>query len=293
MQVFIQQVVSGLAAGGIYASLALALVIIYSAMGLVNFAQGEFAMFSTFIAWSLIVGLGLPYALAFILALAIAFVGAVLVERILLRPFERGPQVNLVIVTLALFTIANGAAQYIWGGQPRDFPSPFPARPIIVGGVYISIQDLGVIGVTLGALAVTYAFFNLTPIGLALRAAALYPDSSRLLGIRVGWMLALGWGLAAAAGAISGIMVAPVILLEPNMMQGVIIYAFAGAVVGGIDSPVGAVVGSLGLGVVLALVGAYIQPIADLRLPIALGLIVLVLVVRPSGLFGHRQVLRV
>lgn len=293
MQELLQQLVAGLAAGGIYASLALALVIIYSAMGLINFAQGEFAMFATFIAWVLVVSLGLPYALGFALTLVIAFVGAVGVERIIVRPFERGPQTNIVIVTLALFTITNGVAGFIWGYSPRFFPSPFPAAPIDVGGVFISVRDLGVIGVTLGILGLMYLFFNLTPIGLAMRAAALYPESSRLLGIRVGWMLALGWGLAAAAGAVSGILIAPIVFLEPNMMQSILIYSFAAAVLGGIDSPVGSVVGGLALGVMLALVGAYIQPLADLRLPLTLGLIVVMLVVRPSGLFGHRSVVRV
>ncbi|HEX6487742.1 MAG TPA: branched-chain amino acid ABC transporter permease [Candidatus Dormibacteraeota bacterium] len=293
MQELIQQIVSGLANGGIYASLALALVIIYTAMGLINFAQGEFAMFATFIAWVLIAGLGLPYAVGFAITLVIAFVGAVGIERVIVRPFERGPQLNIVIVTLALFTVTNGAAGFIWGYEPQSFPSPFPAHPLVIGGVYISISNLGIIGVTLGILALVYLFFNRTPIGLAMRAAALYPDSARLIGIRVGWMLALGWGLAAAVGAVSGMLVAPQIVLQPNMMQSVIIYAFAAAVLGGIDSPVGAVVGGLILGVALALVGAYIQPLADLRLPLSLGLIVVLLVVKPSGLFGHRHVVRV
>ncbi len=294
MQEFIQQVVGGLAAGGIYASLALALVIIASAMGgLVNFAQGEFAMFATFIAWVLIVGLGLPYALGFVLTLGIAFVGAVAIERTVVRPFERGPQLNLIIVTLALFTIVNGAAGFFWGYSPQTFPSPFPAHPINLGGVFISVQSLGVIGVTLGVLALMYLFFNRTSVGLAMRAAALYPDTSRLLGIRVGWMLALGWGLAAAAGAVSGMLVAPLVFLEPNMMLSILNYAFAAAVLGGIDSPVGSVVGGLLLGVALALVGAYLPALADLRLPLTLGLIVVLLIVRPSGLFGHRHVVRV
>ena len=289
----IQYIVSGLAAGGVYASLALALVIIYSAMGLINFAQGEFAMFATFVGWVLIVGLGLPYLLGFVLTLVVAFAGAVLIERTIVRPFERGPQLNMVIVTLALFTIVNGLAGFIWGYVPRNFPSLFPAHAVEVHGLFISIQDLAVIGVTLVVLLLMYAFFNLTSLGLAMRASALYPETSRLLGIRVGWMLALGWGLASAAGAVSGMLIAPSILLEPNMMQSILIYAFAAAVLGGIDSPVGAVVGGLALGVVLSLIGAYVPPVADLRLPLALALIVVVLVVRPSGLFGRRHVLRV
>ena len=293
MQELIQQIVAGLAAGGIYASLAIALVIIYSAMGLINFAQGEFAMFATFIAWVLIVSLQLPFVVGFAATILIAFGGSVLIERVVVRPFERGPQFNLVIVTLALFTIVNGAAGYFFGYVPRPFPSPFPAHAVNVGGVFINIQDVGVIGVTLVVLGLMYVFFNLTPIGLAMRAAAQYPDAARLIGIRVGWMLALGWGLSAAAGAVSGMLVAPLVLLEPNMMQSILVYSFAAAVLGGIDSLLGAVVGGLLLGVILALVGAYIPELSDLRLPLALLMIIVLLIFRPTGLFGRRHVVRV
>jgi branched-chain amino acid transport system permease protein len=293
MTLFLQQMVSGLAAGGAYASLALALVLIYSAMGLVNFAQGEFAMFATFIAWSLLNYLNVPYPVAFILAVAFAMLGAAAIERIIVRPFERGPQLAVVIVTLALLTIVNGAAGFIWGFVPRAFNTPFPQKPVVVGGVYISIQDLGVIGVSIVVLGLIYLLFNRTKLGLAMRTAALYPDSARLLGVSVGGMLAIGWGLASGVGAVSGILLAPTLFLEPNMMQQVVIYAFAAAVLGGIDSPVGAVVGGLMLGVILALVGTYIPALADLRLAVALLLIVVVLVVRPSGLFGQVHVRRV
>ena len=295
MQEFIQQVVSGLAQGGIYASLALALVIIYSAMGLINFAQGEFAMFATFIAWTFIFQLSVPIAIAFALTVAIAFGGGILIERAIVRPFERGPQLNVVIVTLALFSIANGTAGLIWHYFPRPFPSPFPAHSADIGGVFISIENVGVIGVTVGVLLLMYLFFNLTPIGLAMRAAAVYPESSRLLGIRVGRMLGLGWGLASAVGAVSGILVAPLVFLEPNMMQTIIIYAFAAAVLGGIDSPIGAVVGAMILGVALNLITItpFVDRLADLRTPLALALIVVLLIVRPQGLFGHRHVVRV
>jgi branched-chain amino acid transport system permease protein len=290
---FLQQLVSGLAAGGAYASLALALVLIYSAMGLVNFAQGEFAMFATFIAWTLMVNLGVPYPLAFVLALGFAMLGAAAIERLIVRPFERGPQLGVVIVTLALLSITNGMAGFIWGYVPRAFPTPFPQNPVVIAGVYISIQDLGVIGVSLLVLGLIYILFNRTKLGLAMRTAALYPDSARLLGVSVGGMLAVGWGLASGVGAVSGILLAPSLFLEPNMMQQVIIYAFAAAVLGGIESPIGAVVGGLLLGVLLAMVGAYVQPLADLRLAVALLLIVVVLVVRPSGLLGQVHVRRV
>ena len=293
MRDFVEQVVSGLAAGGIYASLALALVLIYSAMGLVNFAQGEFAMFATFICWTLLVSLHLPYALAFVISVAAAFGGAMAIERVIIRPFERGSQLSVVIVTLALLAIVNSMAGAIWTYVPKPFPSPFPTKPIELGGLLFSILDMSVIGVSVVVLALMYLLFNYTKLGLAMRAAALYPEVAELLGVRTGVMLGLGWGLASSVGAVSGILVAPNLFLEPNMMQGVIIYAFAAAVLGGIDSPLGAVVGGLLLGVTLALIGAYIPVLADLRLAITLGLIVLVLVVRPSGLFGRHQVRRV
>lgn len=293
MKEFLEQVIAGIAAGGIYASLALALVLIYRAMGLINFAQGEFAMFTAFICWSLLDGAQLPYALAVAITLVVAFAGGLSIERLIVRPFERGSPLVIVIVTLALFEIANSVAGFVWGYSPRSFPSPFPAKPVDVGGILISVQDAAIIGVSMLTLGLLYLLFNRTRLGLAMRAAALYPDISQMLGVRTGLMLGLGWGLASAVGAVSGILVAPRILLEPNMMQGVIIYAFAAAVLGGIDSPVGAVVGGLVLGIVLALIGAYLPSLADLRLALSLLLIVVLLVVRPSGLFGQVQARRV
>jgi branched-chain amino acid transport system permease protein len=290
---FVEQVIAGIAAGGIYASLALALVLIYQAMGLINFAQGEFAMFTAFICFSLLEGAQMPYALAFVISVGLAFVAAFAIERLVVRRFERGSPLVVLIVTLALFEIVNSVAGFIWGYSPRSFPSPFPARPIDVGGILISIQDLGIIGTSLLLLALLYGLFNHTKLGLAMRAAALYPEVAAGLGVRTGLMLGLGWGLASAVGAVSGILVAPVVLLEPNMMQSVIIYAFAAAVLGGIDSPVGAVLGGLALGVVLALIGAYLPALADLRLALSLLLIVVLLVVRPTGLFGHHRAQRV
>ncbi|MDQ6675274.1 MAG: branched-chain amino acid ABC transporter permease [Chloroflexota bacterium] len=293
MKELLEQVIAGIAAGGIYASLALALVLIYRAMGLINFAQGEFAMFTAFICWSLLDAAQLPYALAVAITLVVAFVGGLGIERLIVRPFERGSPLVIVIVTLALFEITNSVAGFLWGYTPRSFPSPFPARPVDVGGILIGVQDAAIICVSMLTLGLLYLLFNRTKLGLAMRAAALYPEVSQLLGVRIGLMLGLGWGLASTVGAVSGILVAPKILLEPNMMQGVIIYAFAAAVLGGIDSPLGAVVGGLALGVVLALIGAYLPSLADLRLALSLLLIVVLLVVRPSGLFGQVQARRV
>jgi branched-chain amino acid transport system permease protein len=290
MQEFIQLIVSGLANGGIYASLALALVLIYNAMGLVNFAQGEMAMFATFIAFTLI-GHGLSYWIALPLTLVIAFAGGVVIERVVIRPVERAPVLTLVIVTLGLATLINGTAGFLFGYLPREFPSPFSVRTVNLLGAFVSYRDLGVIATSAIVLVLIYVLLQRTTLGLTMRAAAHHPEASRLLGVRVSWMLALGWGLASAAGAVSGIMVAPVLVLEPNLMQTIIIYAFAAAVLGGVESPLGAVVGGLIVGVTVNLAGAYIPFVGgDLQLAVALAIIIAVLIVKPNGLFGRPSV---
>ena len=285
----IHQVFSGLATGGIYASVALALVMIYQATHHVNFAQGELAMFSTYIAWSLLQG-GLPYWAAFFLTVAIAFVLGVVIERVIVRPVEDAPILSVVIVFIGLLVIVNSLAGWIFSYTIKPFPSPFPAEPLF-GNRYISSHELGSIAITLVVLALLFVFFRFTPLGLAMRAAAQNPISSRLVGIRVGWMLALGWGLAGAIGAIAGIMVAPTVFLEPNMMSGILLYAFAAALLGGIDSPGGAVLGGFIVGVLENVVGSLLG--TEIKLTVALVLIVGVLVVRPSGLFGRKLVTRV
>ena len=290
---FVQQVVSGIAAGGVYASLALALVLIYRAMDVANFAQGEMAMFSTFVAYTMITSFHLPFAVVFPLTIVISFAGGVVIERVMIRPFEGKPILTLVIVTLALFNLTNGLAGLVFGYILKDFPSPFSASPIILGGIYIGQQDLGILAFCLVILSIVYVFFRFTKVGLAMRAAALYPESSKLVGVRVSWMLALGWGLAAAIGATAGMMIAPITFLDPNFMQPILLFAFAAAVLGGIESPLGAVLGGLLVGVLLALVGTYLPAGQNLRIPFALVVIVAVLLIRPAGLIGRAAVKRV
>jgi len=293
MDIFVQQVVSGLATGGIYASLALALVMIYQATDVVNFAQGEMAMFSTYLAWTFLQA-GMPYWVAFCCTVALAFVGGLVIERVVIRPVENAPILSIVIVTLGLLVILNSTAGWIYSYIQKPFPSPFPSKPIRIGNIVFGAHDLGAIGVTLVVLALLFAFFRYTTLGLAMRAAAQNPVSSRLCGIRVSWMLALGWGLAAAFGAVAGIMVAPVVFLDPNMMVGIQLYAFAAATVGGFTSPLGAVVGGLLVGVTENLVGTYVSFIGtELKLTVALAMIIVVLLVRPTGLFGRTVVRRV
>jgi branched-chain amino acid transport system permease protein len=293
MDIFVQQVIAGLATGGIYGSLALALVMIYQATDVVNFAQGEMAMFATYLSWTMM-DAGLPYWVAFFGTLVVAFVGGILIERVIIRPVENAPLLSIVIVCIGLLVIFNSIAGWIYSYIQKPFPSPFPEAPITIGNVVFGAHDVGAIGVTLVVLLFLYVFFRYTTLGLAMRAAAQNPASSRLCGIRVGWMLALGWGLAALVGAVAGMMVAPKVFLDPNMMAGILIYAFASATLGGFTSPGGAVVGGLLVGVIENLVGTYVGFIGtELKLTVALALILIVLVVKPSGLFGRATVHRV
>jgi branched-chain amino acid transport system permease protein len=296
---FLQQIVSGLASGGIYALLALALVIIHRSTGVINFAQGEMATLATYIAWALITEHGWRYWPAFVGTLALSFVGGVAIHRVVIRPVERGNVLRIVIVTIGLLVAINGFVIWKWGGEPKQLQSPFGTNTYDLGGVIVSAQDIGTIAVALGIVFLLWVLFQYTKVGLALRAAAVNPEEARLVGVRVSWMLALGWGLAALLGAVAGMLTAPTVGLDPNMMAAVLIYAFAAAVLGGIDSPLGAVIGGLTVGVLLNLLGYLSQYDAvswfteELRLPAALLIILVVLVVRPQGIFGRPEVKRV
>jgi len=292
MELFFQQVIAGLSTGGIYACMALAIVMIYQAIDQLNFAQGEMAMFSTFIAWQLLQW-GLPYWVAFFLTIAISFLVGIVIERVVFKPLKSAPVLSHVVIFIALFGILNSGAGFIWDFTVKTFPNPFGTKPLF-GQSVISIHDAAMIVVISILLVLLFAFFRYTRVGLAMRATAANPDSARLVGIRVGWMIALGWGMAAAIGAVAGMMIAPVVFLEPNMMLSILLYGFAGAVVGGLTSPFGAVVGGFSVGVIENLAGTFIPYVGrELKLTIALALIVAVLTVRPSGLFGRVVVTRV
>jgi branched-chain amino acid transport system permease protein len=289
MDEFLHQVLAGLATGGIYASLALALVMIYQATHHLNFAQGEMGMFSTYLAWAMVQA-GVPYWIAFVGTLALAFTLGLIVERTVVRPMQNAPVLSVVIVFIGLASVFNSMAAFLFGTTIQTFPSPFPSEAW--QNDYVGPHELGVLLVTLIVVGLLYVFFRYTKIGLGMRAVAGNQTSSRLVGIRVGWMLALGWGLSSAIGAIAGMMVAPVVFLDPNMLAGVLTYAFASALVGGIDNPAGAVLGGFLVGVLENVLGAYWIG-TELKLTFALALIVIVLLVKPSGLLGKVTVSRV
>jgi branched-chain amino acid transport system permease protein len=287
---FIQQVFAGAANGAIYAALGVALVIIYQATHHINFAQGEMAMFSTYIAWVLI-NAGIPYWWAFAATIALSFVGGVAIQRIVLRPFDRAPALSVILVSVGLLLVFNSLAGWLFTYTMKSFPSPFPATAPSPTN-YLSIHEIGIVLVTGAMLAVVYVFFRFTRLGLAMRAAAENPVSSALSGINVGRMLAIGWGLAAAVGAVAGMLVAPIVFLDPNMMSGIIIYSLAAALLGGITNPWGAMVGGFIVGIAENIAGAYLLG-TEVKLAVALAIIVGVLLIKPAGLFGQRSVKRV
>ncbi len=284
MSGLLHQVISGLASGSIYAAVALALVMIYQATHHVNFAQGEMATLSTYICLTLI-NAGIPYWGAFVITVVVSFIMGAAIERILIRPVTNAPILTVVGVFIGLLLVINSMDGWIFDYVIKPFPSPFGGGQPLLGG-YISSHEVGETGVTLIVLFLVYLFFRHTTLGLAMRAAAFNPTSARLCGVRVNRMLALGWGLAAAIGGIAGIMVAPIVFLDPNMMFGILIYAFAGALLGGIDSPLGAVIGGFIVGVLENVFGAYIVG-TELKLTVALIIIVAVLLVKPAGLLGR------
>ncbi len=290
MEALLYQVFSGLANGIIYGSVALALVMIYQATHHINFAQGEMATFSTFIAWALMQA-GWSYWAAFFFTVAVSFAGGLIVQRVVLRPIERAPVLTNVIVFIGLLLIFNALSGMLFDHTIKSFDSPFP-KDSFLATKYFSAHQFGSAGVLLVVLLALFAFFKYTSVGLAMRAAAQNPDSAKLVGIRVSWMLGLGWGLAAAIGAVAGMMVAPIVFLDPNMMAGILLYGFAGALLGGIDNPLGAVIGGLVVGVLENLLGAYVIG-TELKLTVALVLIVGTLTLRPDGLFGKKVVTRV
>jgi branched-chain amino acid transport system permease protein len=293
MLLFLQQLIEGLMSGAIYASLALALVFSFRSTNVVNFAQGEMAMLSTFFAWQLIEW-GVPTYAAMALSIVASFVGGGLLYIIFVKPIARAPALTVVTVLIGLFIALNSLGGFIWGYLNRAFPSPFGGWKLEFGPLTLSGEFIGIALILTATLLILFVVFEHTRLGLAMRAAAAAPEQSRLVGIPVEWMLLAGWGVAAALGAIAGVLIAPRLFVSPGMMLGVVIYAFAAATLGGFDSVLGAVVGGLVVGVAENMAATYIPWIgADLKIVVALVIIFATLLVRPSGLFGRKNVIRV
>jgi branched-chain amino acid transport system permease protein len=285
VHLFIIYTVLGITNGMVYAAVALALVMIWRATRIINYSQGAMAMFTTYLAL-IVIRHGAPYWVGFIVALAAGMVIGSITERVLVRPVEGRPPLNAVILSLGVLILLEAVAPMLFGGQTQSFPAPVSNIDIIAGTTQLDISpfDLLTIGTVLIAMLLLFVLFQRTTLGLRMRAAAFNPEIARLLGIRVGRMLTLGWGVAAVLGSLAGVLVAPTIFLYPNNMDEVLVFGFTGAIIGGLDSPVGAVVGAVGVGLVLSYVSGYIG--ADLAPLGGFVILIAVLMIRPQGLFA-------
>jgi branched-chain amino acid transport system permease protein len=289
MALFVQELISGVSIGAVYATLALALVVIYRAAGIGNFAQGAMATASAYVAWEF-TSRGVPIVLALIIAAALSFVVSAFLEFVVIRRVQRASHLTVVIYTFGIYIAMEGLIGIIWGYDPRVPVSVFPQRALGPSSLGLSWSVIGIVLVSALVALSMYLLFTRTTIGLSMRAVVSNRESSRLAGINIGRTLMFGWALAGAIGAFSGVLAAPKLYLQPTMMDDVLLYAFAGAVLGGMTSYVGAIVGSVTVGVVLALVTTYVPFIGgDLGLIVAVVLIWAVLLVRPQGLFGRAE----
>lgn len=290
-----QLLINGIALGSLYALTAFGIVLIYKTTDVLTFGQGEMAMFSAFIAFTLLDRLKLPFPVAFVLTLVFALALGALVERVLMRRAQQGSVLNSIIVTIGLALVLVGSAGFIWGYEVRPFPDPVTGPPFLfrvspTQNLVLTQLSAVILGVTLVLMLLLFAFFRFSLVGIAMRAVAQNRVAARLMGIPVDRINALGWGVGAALGAVTGMLIAPTNSLFPNMMGDVAIKAYAGAVLGGITSLPGAVVGGLLLGIIDSVAG-FQAP--ELRTTIAFTLLVVVLVIRPAGLFGRRQIKKV
>lgn len=293
MTLFLQQLMNGISNGVIYASVALALVLIYRTTGILNFAQGEMALFATYVTWQL-EDWGVHIVLAIALSMVIAFVTGGLIELIVIRPVEQKSPFVILIVTIGLFLAINSLTIFQFGDDERQLPSAFGDRAWKVGDVSISASFVGLVAVLVVECVVLWLLLQKTKLGLGLRAVASNPESARLVGISSGTMLMIGWAIASSLGALGGAMYVPTTpALTSGSMQAVLVYAFAAAALGGFDSPLGAVVGGLIVGVAEALAIEYVEPLHDITLVVPFVLIGVVLLFRPTGLFGRNVVERV
>lgn len=286
-----QLLVTGLAIGSIYALIGLSLVLINKATDVVNFAQGELAMFSTFLSFTLLTKLGLPLIVVFVLSFPIGAILGAMVELVFIQPIANDSPVNLLIVTIGLWITFNNLAGWIWGYDPYSFPSLFSDRPFEFAGAHISMNNIGIIGVALLLMGALYLFFEHTREGIAMRAASMNRRAARLMGIRVSRVWLTSWALAGGISGMAGVLVAPVTFLDSNMMVAVLLKAFAGAILGGFNSLPGAVVGGIAIGIMETLFGAFVS--TTFKDNFAFVIIILVLMIRPTGLFGRTQIKKV
>ncbi|WP_353813679.1 branched-chain amino acid ABC transporter permease [Agromyces sp. SYSU T00266] len=288
----LQQLADGIATGAIYGALALAIVLVYRASRTLNFAQGELALLGAYVSWQL-AACGVPIWIAVVISMVVLAALSAGIERVLIRPLVRRHQaLPLIIVTLGLMIALNAIIGWAWTYQTKEVPALFGAGSVELGGAAVSRQDVGIVFSVIVVAVGLAALFGLTRVGLRMRAAVSAPESAELSGVSTGLTMTIGWAIAGAVGALAGTLIAPELFLHPGMMAPVLIYAFAAATLGGLQSPVGALVGGIVVGVVENLAGSYLPNGSEVKQVVALVIIVVVLLVRPQGLFGRREVVR-
>jgi branched-chain amino acid transport system permease protein len=290
VEILTSQVVSGLATGCVYALIALGFVLIFKATDVVNFAQGEFVMVSGFISYTLLIRFGIPYWLVLILTIVLSGFMGVILERVVVRPIMNAPIFSIVIATIGASTVLRSAAGIIYGYDVLPLPTIFSKDPVRLGVLNFTAMDVGVIGSSLVIMLILYLFFKFTKTGTAMRATAQSQTAARLMGVSVSRIFSLTWAISAGIGGVAGVLIAPIIYLDPNL--GFIgVKAFAGAILGGFGSIPGAIVGGMLLGIIENLSGYFFN--AGIKQVSTYILLILVLVIRPSGLFGAAPIRKV
>ena len=292
MQQFLTTSLTGLTLGMVYAAFALALVFIWRSTRIVNFAQAPMAMLTTYVAL-VVIDAGMSYWIGFAVALLSGLVLGAVMERVVIRPVEGKPEINAVILTLGLFVLLHAIAAIIFGSRYRSFPAPFGLRGFQVGDITVALTGFGIFTIisVVVVMLLLVVLFRYTDLGLMMRASAFNQEVARLLGVKVGRMLTLGWALAALVGSLSGLLIAGGSLVYPSYMDSVVVYGFVAAVLGGLDSPAGAVIGGLILGISLSFVSGYVG--SELVALAALIILMAVLLLKPGGLFSHATARRV
>lgn len=303
MELFLQRMFDALNNGATYAVVAVALVLIFKATTLINFATANMAMFGAYLAWMLNVEQGIPIWFAIFISMGLSAIMGAVIERVLIRPFDPTDHLPVVLITFGIAAILEAIAGWKWGLEFKSFPNPFPDAPgdyVSVLGARLRYETIGTVLTLVAMLVVLHFVLNRTKVGLAFRAVSSNTESARLVGVKVGATLMFGWALSAAFGTLGGALVAPQTNLEPAFMLKLVIFSFAAAVLGGLDSIIGSVIGAFIVAIISSLVVGYAQEIPGLEwmksnysLVLAFAVILVVLLFRPSGLYGTRRIERV
>lgn len=285
-----QIIISGLIFGCVYGLAGLGMVLIYKTTGVVNFAQGEMAMITTFVSFLFLSSLNMPYLVSFFLALSFAAILGIVIYQVFMKRIQNQSHIFQMVMTLGLFLILNGVAGLIWGHHPTSYPEAVQGAPFQIGSVFVTPNELFVVGLTAVLMLLFFFLFKYSKVGLAMRASSQDITAAKLMGVKVSTVFLSIWAIGAILGGVAGMMTAPITFLNINMMFTVLVMAFAAAVLGGFVSLPGALIGGLIVGVFENLVSYYGAP--EMKMVYTFLLIVAVLYIRPQGIFGGEKMVK-